>query len=241
MILPFVVLCMLMLILASTSPVPVAAGDPTLDAAMLVIIRATREEQDRRNAIAATRAAVEAEAAQQRAYAQATAQAISAESTRAALESTRSAVATRQSIDSAATRAAVESTATQQAAHMAATARAISAASTAQSISAAATATAIQDAQVARTNSERIRLSSLVALIVLGVAIGTASFRALWRISPRAAAKPVVVVVPDIVDVCKSSAPEEDELPPSPPTRVVYDEAEAQRITDALNYQDVTP
>jgi hypothetical protein len=56
----------------TTAAWPVEAGaqpqaGATLDAAIVVIIQATREEQDRRNAVAATRAAVEAEAARQQA------------------------------------------------------------------------------------------------------------------------------------------------------------------------------
>ena len=96
--------------LAVSSPAsPAEAIDPTLDAALIAIARATAQEQDRRNSVAATSAALSAqatsvavEAARQAGYARATAQA--------------------QEMNDAATRRASDAAATQQARDVSATA-----------------------------------------------------------------------------------------------------------------------
>ena len=96
--------------LAVSSPAsPAEAIDPTLDAALIAIARATAQEQDRRNSVAATSAALSAqatsvavEAARQAGYARATTQA--------------------QEMNDAATRRASDAAATQQARDVSATA-----------------------------------------------------------------------------------------------------------------------
>lgn len=101
------------MIATSPSPVSVQAIDPTLDAALIAIARATAQEQDRRNSVAATSAALAAQATQnaieakrQADFARATAQA-QAESVQA--------TARVQEMNGLATRRASDATATQQA------------------------------------------------------------------------------------------------------------------------------
>ena len=231
-----------MLLLASPSHVSVSAGDPTLDAAIGIIIAATRQEQDRRNAIAATRAAVEAEAARERAYAQATQAAVSIQQTQVASEATRQAIATRQALEAQATRQALdfqamaekrkqEATATQAVINSEATQQTRFATATSAAIIAEATKTAIDRQAQAETTRETLRVVGIIMLFIIGAVLFPVSVRALWHVGQ---CKPVVV----IENEQDGLPPTDDELPKSPPTRVVFDQSAAQYITEILGFQE---
>jgi len=235
------------------SPAYVAAGDPTLDAAIGIIIQATRQEQDRRNASAATRAAAEADAIRQRTLAQATAAAVSVQQTQVAADATRSYQATQQALDTLATRTAIDSQATAERRRQDATATSVSLAADAtrtarlQAIAAtavmvgvqaqetrtAATSTAVMAGIQAQAESTResLKTTGTVLLFIIATALAGLTARGLWRISPR---PPVVVVAGEAEQI----PPSPDELPTAPPTRVVYDAEAAQRITEILEYQE---
>jgi hypothetical protein len=237
------------LCLASPPPVSVAAGDPTLDAAIGIIIQATRQEQDRRNAMAATRAAAEAEAIRQRAFAQATESAVSIQQTQVAAEATRNTQSTRVAIEATATRQFLDLQVTveERRQEAAATQNSILAEYTRQAIFATATSAAIsseatqQVAVVTRQIIERqqqtestresLQTTGTILIFVIGLMLAVTVARALWRISPR---QPVTVVENEVEQV----PPSPDEIPPAPPTRVVYDAEATQRITDILEYQE---
>lgn len=104
----FALFILLAMMVVASSPRPVQAIDPTLDAAIGVIIRATAQEQERRNSISATRAALSAqvtsvavEATRQAGYAKATAQA--QEMSDLATRRSSDATATQQARDAGAT------------------------------------------------------------------------------------------------------------------------------------------
>ena len=224
-----------MLILVSPAPAHLAAGDPTLDAAISIIIQATRQEQDRRNAIEATAAAVSAHATQQAASVQATAAALSIQQTKTASEATRQArdlqattEARQQAV--AATQMAILAEGTRQATFATATSAAIHAEATRQAI----------DLQVqVESQLAALRVIGIALLFVLGVAVTVAAVRLLWRMAPRPAAQPIVVIESD--NAQDDRPPTEDELPTPPETRVVYDQGAAQRIAEILEHQDQEP
>ena len=239
----FLFVMMGILLALSPSTVSVSAGDPTLDAAIGIIIQATRQEQDRRNAISATRAAVESEAAQQRAYAQATQAAISIQQTQIASEATRQAVATRQAIESQATRQALdlqatierreqEATATQAAIFAEATRQVTYATATSAAISAEATRQAIERQAQAENVREILRIAGIILLFIIGAILFPVSIRALWRVGQI---KPIAMAESEQQS---GPPPTDDELPVSPLTQVVFDQNAAQRITDILEFQD---
>lgn len=190
------------LILAALSiaaPAPVVAQDPTLDAAIGVVLAATRAEQDRRNAVAATRAAVEAEAIRQQSAARATAAALSAEQTRTAIEATRSHLATRAAVETTVTRQALDAQATARSIEI--TRQAISLDETRQAAAATAIMAAIQSGATRQAiqrqaESERARESlynvGLVILFVIGIILSTLTGRGLYRIT-----HPIVVIDDD--------------------------------------------
>lgn len=202
------------------------AQDPTLDAAMLVIIQATRQEQDRRNAVAATRAAVEAEAAQQRGYAEATAAAVAIESTRGAVQVTRSYLSTVAAMDVESTRTARDALATVERRRSEATA-------TQQAVNVEAAAVAVQATRQAMgqaQTAEGFRTGGIIFLFVIGTGLAGLAARGLWRVGEGAKSEKRGVKN-------EGEPPREDEVPRAPATNVVYDAAAAEMIRDVLAFR----
>ena len=218
------------LLAASPSPVSVMAQDATLDAAVQAIYQATARAQATRNAEAALIAAQRATAA-----------ALSVQQTRSAMEATRSYQATSAALDVQSTRQALDlqatadrqrqdATATRQAISLDATRQAATSTAIMGEFQAAATREAIQ--RQAQTESDRATLQNagIILLFIIGAGLAGLAARGLWRIAPR---KPIVIVESEQ----ETQPATEVELPPIPPTRVVYDESAAQRIGEILEAQ----
>lgn len=232
------------MLLCAGAPRPAAAVNPTLDAAILVIIQATRDEQDRRNAAAATRSATEAEAARQNAIVQATAAAVSVQQTQEAAQATRSYQSTVAALEMQSTRAALDAqataerqrndaTATRAAIVLDATRNAATATAAMGQFEAESTRQAIQRRAEYEGRLESLRVGGVILALVIGVGLAGLAAHRLWRIAPPISRQPIAKSHTEP----KGPPPAPDEIPPAPPTRVVVDAEAAQRIGELLEMQ----
>ncbi len=244
---------------------PVAAIDPTLDAALAAIAQATARAQVERVAQQATRSAADAIAIQQRAFAQATAAAISSEETRQAanvrataqaqsaqatqsamdeLNRQRAVTATAQVMSIEGTRTTRDATATAEAVNAQATQQANVADATRQAMTLAAQATDVAHTSATyATRQERFTFGLLIVEILFVCGAAWVLFKLARAIGTRVdvatlQAKSRTVLPMDEDAMPAGPPPTDDELPTAPQTWVVYDQDAARRISEFLDLQE---
>jgi hypothetical protein len=212
------VMALAMLIAASPSPISVSAVDPTLDAAIGVISKATHDTMETRNAIAYTRAAVNLEVTRQKMFAQQTAAAVSIQQTLVAADLTRQVIATRQAMENLAQQATAKEMSIKQTQVVEEATQQVIARATSVEVS-------NQAIQIQARRDSQEAILGVIRIILLLVLVAGLAIACVWAL----------VEVVKRVGPHKGGPPTGNEILPTPPTRVVYDLGAAQAMERQLS------